>query len=209
VINALEALISTFTIKTTELLNEAIRVMFDQVVKPRLRPVLSETFRDVDYSLTEEDLEDIARQNESDDEPEILNDLVARRFEHSWDALMKPIQRLMTPKTYTQLLHTHTHSVSKHLARVLEKRVWGYAGKMNALGAQRMERDFSGIIGVVARGGHYGVRDAFSRVAQVCMLVNMDDDEWDALNEAEGEGDEEMAWVLSEDERRRARALVR
>jgi len=72
-----------------------------------------------------------------------------------------------------------------------------------------MERDFSGIIGVVARGGHYGVRDAFSRVAQVCMLVNMDDDEWDALNEAEGEGDEEMAWVLSEDERRRARALVR
>jgi hypothetical protein len=37
----------------------------------------------------------------------------------------------------------------------------------------------------------------------------MEDDEWDALNEAEGEGDEEMAWVLSEDERRRARALVR
>jgi hypothetical protein len=209
VINVLEALNSAFTIKTTELLNEAIRVMFDQVVKPRLRPVLSETFRDVDYSLTEEDLEDIARQNESDDDPDILNDVVARRFEHSWDALMKPIQRLMTPKTYTQLLHTHTHSVSKYLARVLEKRVWGYAGKINALGAQRMERDFSGIIGVVARGGRYGVRDAFSRVAQVCMLVNMEDDEWDALNEAEGEGDEEMAWVLSEDERRRARALVR
>jgi hypothetical protein len=92
---------------------------------------------------------------------------------------------------------------------MLEKRVWLFSGKMNALGAQRMERDFSGIIGVVARGGRYAVRDAFARVAQICMLVNMEDEEWDALIEEEQEGDEEMAWVLSEDERRRARALVR
>jgi len=48
--------------------------------------VLSETFRDLDYTLTEEDLADIARENETDDDPEMLNDLVARRFEHSWEA---------------------------------------------------------------------------------------------------------------------------
>jgi len=179
--------------------------MFDQVVKPRLRPVLSDTFRDVDYSLTEEDLEDIARENEADDDLDALNDIVAMRFEHSWEALMKPIQRIMTPKCYTMLLDL----TAKHLARVLEKRVWGFAGKMNALGAQRMERDFSGVIGIVARGGRYGVRDAFSRVSQVCMLVNMEEEEWDALNEAEDEGEEEMAWVLSEDERRKARSLVK
>jgi hypothetical protein len=205
VINALETLNSAFTMKTNELLNEALKVMFDQVVKPRLRPVLSDTFRDVDYSLTEEDLEDIARENEADDDLDALNDIVAMRFEHSWEALMKPIQRIMTPKCYTMLLDL----TAKHLARVLEKRVWGFAGKMNALGAQRMERDFSGVIGIVARGGRYGVRDAFSRVSQVCMLVNMEEEEWDALNEAEDEGEEEMAWVLSEDERRKARSLVK
>jgi hypothetical protein len=111
----------------------------------------------------------------------------------------------MTPKPYTQLLDF----TAKHLARVLEKRIWGYGGKMNDLGAQRMERDFSGIIGVVARGGRYGVRDAFARVAQIAMLVNMEEEEWEALLEEEGEGDEEVAWVLSEDERRKARGLVR
>jgi hypothetical protein len=204
VIGLLESLNSTFTSISTIVISEAIGVLFKTVIQPRLRPVLSDTFRDVDYSLTEEDLEDIARQNDTDDDPDTLTDLVARRFEHSWDALMKPIQRIMTPKPYTQLLDF----TAKHLARVLEKRIWGYGGKMNDLGAQRMERDFSGIIGVVARGGRYGVRDAFARVAQIAMLVNMEEEEWEALLEEEGEGDEEVAWVLSEDERRKDLMIV-
>jgi hypothetical protein len=174
------------------------------VVKLRLRPVLSETFRDLDYALTEEDLADIARENE-DDDVETLNDLVARRFEQGWEALMKPIQRLMQPKCFTGLLDR----TADYLAKMFEQRVWKFGGKMNALGAQRMERDFSGIIGVVARGGRYAVRDAFARVSQICMLVNMEDEEWEAIIEEEQQGEEEMAWVLTEDERRRARSLVR
>ncbi|KAE9382090.1 COG4-domain-containing protein [Stipitochalara longipes BDJ] len=205
VVHALETLGVTFSHKALELVAEGLNAMFKEVVKLRLRPVLSETFRDLDYSLTEEDLADIARENETDDDPEMLNDQVAKRFEHSWEALMKPIQRLMTPKCFTGLLDR----TADHLAEMLERRVWRFSGKMNALGAQRMERDFSGIIGVVARGGRYAVRDSFARVSQICMLVNMEDEEWDALMEEEREGDEEMAWVLSEDERRRARGLVR
>ncbi|KUJ18699.1 COG4 transporter [Mollisia scopiformis] len=205
VTHALQNLQISFASKTSELLSDGLHVMFDRVIKLRLRPVIVEIFRDVDYSLTEEDLAEIARNNDTDDDPETLNDLVERRFEHSWEALMKPVQRIMTAKTFSSLLD----QTAKYLSRNFEKRVWNFAGRLNGLGAQRMERDFSGIIGVIARGGRYGVRDAFARVAQICMLVNMEDEEWEALNEAEQEGEEEMAWVLSEDERRRARALVR
>ncbi|KAI9048298.1 hypothetical protein LZ554_008093 [Drepanopeziza brunnea f. sp. 'monogermtubi'] len=203
--NTLENLNSTFASKTSELISDGLQVMFERVVKPRLRPVLSETFRDVDYSLDEEDLAEIARNNDTDEDQEILNDLVARRFEHSWEALMKPIQRIMTPKSFASLLE----STAKYLAKVLEKRIWLMAGKINALGAQRMERDFSGIISAVARGGRYGVRDSFSRVVQVTMLVNMEEEEWEAVNEAEEEGEEEMTWVLNPEDRKRARQLVR
>lgn len=205
VANALQTLQSTFSSKTTELLSEGLLVLFEKVIKPRLRPVLSDTFRDVDYTLTEEDLNDIARENDTEDDPDLLHDIVTRRFEHSWDALMKPIQRLMTPKTFALLLD----STAKHLSRVLEKRVWSYSGKLNPLGATRMERDFSGIIGIVARGGKYGIRDMMARVSQICMLVNMEDEEWDALVEEEAGGDEEMAWVLTMDERLRARNMVK
>ncbi|KAF4632471.1 hypothetical protein G7Y89_g5660 [Cudoniella acicularis] len=205
VTHALENLNASFTSKTTELIQEGLRVMYDKVVKLRLRPVLSDTFRDVDYSLTEEDLADIARQNDTDDDPEVLADQVSRRFEHSWDALMKPIQRIMTPRCFTILLD----KTAEYLSKILEKRIWNYANKMNILGASRMERDFSGIVGVMARGGKYGIRDMFARVSQICMLVNMEEEEWEAINEAEEEGEEVMAWVLNEDERRKARALVR
>ncbi|CZS94687.1 probable conserved oligomeric Golgi complex component 4 [Rhynchosporium agropyri] len=203
--SALENLNSSFASKTSELVADGLQVMFERVVKPRLRPVLSETLRDVDYSLTEEDLIDLARNNDTDEDQEILNDIVARRFEHSWDALMKPIQRIMTPKSFASLLDT----TAKYLSKVLEKRIWGYSGKINALGAQRMERDFSGIISAVARGGRYGIRDSFARVTQISMLVNMEEDEWEAINEGEEEDDDEMAWVLNEEERKRARMLVR
>ncbi|RDL29981.1 Uncharacterized protein BP5553_10608 [Venustampulla echinocandica] len=205
VAHSLETLNMTLASQTSELITGGLHVMFNQIVKPRLRPVLSDTFRDVDYSLSEDDLAEIARHTDTDQDIELMADLVARRFEHAWDSLMKPIQRIMTAKCFEMLLD----QTAKHLARVLEKRIWSYAGKMNVLGAGRMERDFSGIVGVVARGGRYGIRDIFASVNQICMLVNMEEEEWDALHEAAGEGEEEMAWVLSEDERMRARSLVK
>lgn len=207
--NSLTSLNATFSSKTNELISEGLQVMFNNVIKPRLRPVLSETFRDVDYSLTTEDLAEIALQNDTDDDPqELFQDMVSRRFEHHWDALMKPIQRIMSTTPFNTLLE----QTAQYLARVLERRVWNYSGRMNALGATRMERDYGGIVGVIARGGKYGLRDVFARVLQVAMVVNMDEEEWEAVNvEGEGLGEEEveMVWVLNVEERNRARGMIR
>ena len=205
VASAIENLDATFNSKTSDLIADGLRVLYEQVIRPRLRPVLIDTFRDVDYSLTEEDLTDLALLNDSDEDPDSLNDLVTRRFEHLWDALMRPIQRLLTTKTYSKVLD----KTAEYLAKVLERRMWDFGGKMNVLGASRLERDFSGIVGVIARGGKYSIRDKFARVTQIAILVNMEEEEWEALLEEEMGGEEEMAWVLSMDERTKARALVR
>lgn len=201
VINSLNSLNSTFFAQSTELLNTGLQVLFNQVIKPRLRPVLSDTFRDADYTLTEEQLQEIAQQND-EDEDDIL-DQVPRRFEHGWDALMKPIGRLMTPKTFSTVLDI----TAQNLARALERRVWSYAGRTTAYGAIRMDRDISGIVSAVSRG-NYGVREVFGKTTQVLMVANMEDDEWEELSAAP-DGEDGMQWVLSEDERRKARNLVR
>ncbi|EMR66845.1 putative cog4 transporter protein [Eutypa lata UCREL1] len=214
VTTALHTLNSSFSAKTSELLSEGLQVLFNNVVKLRLRQVMADTFRDADYALgSEEELaEEAARlqqQGEGADleEADIL-DRVQRQFERGWDALMKPIARLLTPKTFASLMDL----TARHLARVLEKRVWSSGGRASAYGAIRMERDFNGIIGIVARG-NYALRELFARVTQVLMLVNMDDEEWEELA-AESAGldgggeDEGMHWVLDEGERRRARNLV-
>jgi len=192
---------TSFSAKTTELLTEGIKVLFSQVIKPRLRPVLTDTFRDADYALTEDELAEVAAQNgQAEDD---LLDQVPRVFEHGWDALMRPVARLMTPKTYTTLLEL----TADYLARVLEKRVWSYAGgRTSPYGAIRMERDFSGIVGTISKG-NYAVREVFGRTAQVLMVANMEDEEWEELAGEEADG--EMMWVLNEDERRRARSIVK
>jgi hypothetical protein len=49
VINALTNMESAFTSKCNELLSDGISVAFHQVIKPRIRPMLADAFRDVDY----------------------------------------------------------------------------------------------------------------------------------------------------------------
>ncbi|KAK3896533.1 COG4 transport protein-domain-containing protein [Staphylotrichum tortipilum] len=189
---------AAFSAKATELLNEGVRTLFSQVIRPRLRPVLTDTFRDADYALGEDELAELAAQNGQAEEE--LLDQVPRVFEHGWDALIRPVARLLTPKTYAALLEL----TAEYLARVLEKRVWSYTGgRTSPYGAIRMERDFGGIVGAISKG-NYAVREVFGRTAQVLMVANMEEEEWEELA---GEG--EMMWVLSEEERRRARSIVR
>ncbi|KAL7946366.1 calcium-transporting P-type ATPase [Trichoderma barbatum] len=199
VMGALRALETAFLGKTTELLNEAIQVLFNQVVKLRLRPVLSDTFRDTDYTLTEQDIAEIAQEND-EGEGEML-DQVSRRFEHGWDQLMKAIGRLMTPGTFSSLMDM----TARYLSRILEKRILGYGGKTSAYGAIRMERDFTAMVDVVSRG-NYSVKEVFSRVTQLLMVANMEDDEWDEICAQDGE--DGIDWVLTDDEKRRARSLL-
>ncbi len=201
VTSSLKNLHSTFTAKTTELLNDGLLVLFNQVIRQRLRAIMAEAFRDADYWRTEDELAEIALQNDEDEDD--LLDRVPRRFEQGWDALMKPIARLMTTKTYNTLLEITATHLSK---QSLEKRISSYSGKTNAYGAIRMERDFNGIISTVAKG-NYSVRELFNRVTQILMVANMEDDEWEELAETDDDGG--IEWVLSQEERRRARNLVR
>ena len=209
--NTLTTLQSSFTTKTSELLSDGLHVMFNQVVKPRLRPILSDTFRDVDYSLTPDELSDLAHQHDPDaDNPDLaFQELVTRRFETAWDLLMKPIARIMTKGAFESMLET----TARYLSRVLEKRIWSFGGAgrgVNALGAQRMERDFSGLVGVISRGGRYSVRECFRKIEQICMVLGMDEEEWEAVVEAEREsGEDGIEWVIGMEERRRARGMVR
>lgn len=200
VANALTTMETTFVSKSTELLNEGIQVLFAQVIKARLRPVLSDTFRDADYTLTEDEIAEIARQNDEDEDA--ILEQVPRRFAHGWDQLMKPVGRIMTPGTYSSLLDM----TARYLSKVLEKRILSYGGRTSPYGAIRIERDFTAIVNAVSKG-NYLVREAFAKVTQLLMVANMEDDEWEeivALGEEDG-----IDWVLTEEERKRARSLVR
>lgn len=103
--------------------------------------------------------------------------------------------------------------------------MWSYYGRVNELGAVRLERDVSGIVGIVVRGGRYALREAFARCVQVCMVMNMEEDEWEEVvggvggwgdvhgggsgKDVGGGAGEGLEWRIDAEERARARGMVR
>lgn len=202
--SALTSLESSFRAKTGELINDALATVYNAVIKPRLRPILQDAFRDVDYLIAPSaSASDVHPDGvDDDDDP----DLVKRRFSASWNTLMTPLSRLLNEKLYNKLL-TNT---AASFARMLEKRIWAYSGRISELGAIRLERDVTGIVGVVVRG-RYAVRESFVRCTQICLVVNMGEDEVGGLLKEEGDGEEGadgVEWKLGVEERKRARGMV-
>jgi conserved oligomeric Golgi complex subunit 4 len=189
---------TVFSEKTNELISDGVNVVFHNVMKPRLRPILTDAFRDTDYQLTREQLQELAHDME--EESEGLSDEVRMRFQLGWDALTKPIGRIMTERTFDQLLTT----VVTYLSKMLEKRLWTYQGRVNDVGAARLEHDINEIIKVVVKGQKYSFRESFLRCSQICMIMNMDEEEWEELQNAGGD----VADKLKPEERVRARNMV-
>ncbi|KAF2727295.1 COG4-domain-containing protein [Polyplosphaeria fusca] len=196
--NALKSMESSFNRKTGGLLDDSIQVTFHNVLKPRVRPILAEAFRDIDYASTED-----SRQADQDDgeEPDDA-DLVKARFDRGWGAVIRPIKRILTPANFDRLLTV----AMEYLAGVLEKRIKSYYGRVNELGAVRLERDISGVINAAVVGGKYGLRDWFTKCQQMTFIMNMDEDEWDEVAEDQA-GESEIPWVMDAEERKRIRAI--
>ena len=207
VANSLRSLQSTFEGKTSELISDGVVVLFKNVVKPRLRPVLADAFRDTDYQLTQQELEDLSREAEAEGGEGISPDTAVQyHFQRGWDILTKPLIRILTERNYDRLLG----AIISYLSEVLEKRIWSYYERLDDLGAVRLERDIASVVSIVVRGGRYGLRDSFARCTQICLVMNMETDEWEELEAASTESnDDGIDWKIDHDERTRARGMVR
>ncbi|KAF2402409.1 golgi transport complex subunit Cog4 [Trichodelitschia bisporula] len=195
----LKSLEITFATKCAELLGDGIQVTFHQVLKPRLRPILADAFRDAEYNLTSADREP---RPEDDDDADPA-DVVPARFAAAWGMLTKPLRRILTPRAWDKLLA----AALPYVASALEKRLWGLHGRVSELGTLRLERHVAGIVQAACGDGRYGLREAFARCVQLVQLAGMEAEEWEEVVDGEME-DEGVVWVLDKGERARARGLV-
>ncbi|KAJ5138934.1 uncharacterized protein N7515_003782 [Penicillium bovifimosum] len=190
----LHTLHTTFESKVTDLLNDGIQVIFNNTIKPRLRPLLADAFRDVEYIPSSAD-------DYSDKET------VKPRFAALWNDLCTPFARILTPAAFDRVLGV----TIAYLARLLEKRLWSYHSRINALGAARLERDVAGIVGaavdVGSGAGRYKHRECFARCVQMTLVMGMDEEEWEEVRR--GGDAAEVVGRLSKEEVGRVRGMVR
>ncbi|BEI80430.1 hypothetical protein CcaverHIS002_0109590 [Cutaneotrichosporon cavernicola] len=134
---------------------------FGQVIRPRLRPLLDECYKDMTYALGEDAFADAEDQ-----------DLVRRRFVRGWENLMDGYRTSFTDHNY-QIFYTMTVET---LVRPWEKMVMGMA--FTELGAIRYERDVRAVANYLSTQASYGgARDKFTRLQQIATVLNLDADE--------------------------------
>ncbi|KAL4806467.1 COG4 transport protein-domain-containing protein [Aspergillus unguis] len=222
----LNSLSSTFEAKVNDLLTDGIQVVFNNIIKHRLRPILSDAFRDIEYQPSSDAAplttyhSDLDSEFDSDTSPQDHHDpdtpreLVRPRFSSAWTDLLAPICRILNTAAFDRLL---TVTIA-YLSRLLEKRLWAYQGRVNALGAMRLERDVSGLVSAAVSvdvpgaagasvSGRYRHRETFARCLQMVLVMGMDEDEWDDV--LRGGETADVVDKLSGEERRRVRGMVR
>ncbi|CAI7650553.1 unnamed protein product [Penicillium pancosmium] len=200
----LQTLATSFEVKVNELLSDGIQVVFNNVIKQRLRPILADAFRDIEYQPT-------TTEETEYDENRSSKEIVRPRFATGWSDLLLPIARILTQQAFARLL---TVTIA-YMARLLEKRLWSYQGRVNPLGAARLERDISGLVsaavdvgfGAGGATGRYRHREAFVRCVQMTLVMSMDEDEWDEV--LHGGEAADVVDKLSREERIRVRGMVR
>ncbi|OQE43709.1 hypothetical protein PENCOP_c003G07871 [Penicillium coprophilum] len=198
----LQTLSTTFESKVADLLTDGIQVIFNNTIKPRLRPILADTFRDIEYA---------PNPNTEADSPSFDNkELVKPRFTSLWNDLLTPYARILTPSAFDRVLGV----TLAYLARLLEKRLWSYGARINALGAAHLERDVAGLVGaavdvgyVPGAPGRYRYRECFARCVQMTLVMGMDEDEWDEVRR--GGVAAEVVEKLGREDLIRARGMVR
>lgn len=224
VTQAMQNLSSSFEAKVTDLHSDGIQVIFNNVVKHRLRPILADAFRDIEYQPDPStDYTTETNPNPPDEDYETnttttTREIVRPRFANSWTSLLHPLSRILTPTSFDRLLGVTT----TYLSRLLEKRLWSYHGRVNALGATRLERDVSGVVNAAVdvssgiSGGHghgggghgrYKHREVFMRCLQMVLVLGMDEEEWEDV--VRGGETAEVVERLSGEERGRVRGMRR
>ncbi|KAJ5097517.1 hypothetical protein N7456_008238 [Penicillium angulare] len=206
----LHALASSFESKVNDLLTDGIQVVFNNVIKHRLRPILADAFRDIEYQPSSDADSPVDAHDDYNEHDGSSKELVRPRFAAGWSELLVPMARILTQQAFDRLL---TVTIA-YFTRLLEKRLWSYQGRVNQLGAARLERDIAGLVSAAVDVGYgsgtpgrYRHREALSRCVQMTLVMSMDEDEWDEVMQG-GEA-AEVVDKLTREERVRVRAMVR
>ncbi|CAE6470188.1 hypothetical protein ACGC1H_004173 [Rhizoctonia solani] len=157
--------------------------LFTQLVKPRLRSLIPDVYRDVTYVL-----------DESSYSAAEHDDAVRKRFVKGWGEVVGSYKDTLTEENYRTFFALAVEVV----VRPWEKYIMGM--KFTELGAIRFDRDLRAIIGHLSVGD---ARDKFTRLQQVSTLLNLDaEEDPDEFYTTSG-----IAWKLSASEARAVGAL--
>jgi hypothetical protein len=184
-VDAARASISSFSSivpKFQSILRVGVEQLFNQLLRPKLRTLLTDVYKEVSYVLDEDAYTAAEYQ-----------DVVRKRFVKAWEGLVDGYKDSLTENNY----HLFFGLALDVLIRPWEKLV--SSQRYNELGAVRFDRDMRAVTTYLFTQTAFGdVRDKFVRLQQIATLLNLDQEE-DVDEFYNGSG---ITWKLSEQEAR-------
>ncbi|CAL9727589.1 conserved oligomeric Golgi complex subunit 4 [Monosporozyma unispora] len=167
----------------------SIKYLFQTICLPKVKTLLDDLFTnrsENNYICGIEDFENMSHIN---------------TFIHKWNQFMIPFQNVLYQDAYFELLTL----IVNFIKLAIEKRLWTL--KVNELGAVKLDRELSLFINTIC-GIHYSIREKFTRLTQIVLVLGFDDDDFDVTS---GDVKEELAtsieWTLNPQERIQSRNL--
>ncbi|CAI2173654.1 2334_t:CDS:10 [Funneliformis geosporum] len=148
---------NTTTNKFKQLLHSGLEQLFTQMVKPRIRPILQEAYKDIKYVLDEDEYHE-----------QEANDNFTKRFVAGFDNLIKIYQITFTSNNFNQIMMHILESVTN----MWEKTVFGT--KFNQYGALRFDKDLRSVSNYFSVKMQWPIRDKFTRLNQISTLLNLE-----------------------------------
>ncbi|KAI0317766.1 COG4-domain-containing protein [Amylostereum chailletii] len=164
-----------------------VEQLFNQLMRPKLRTLIVDLYKDVSYVLDE----DAYSASE-------YQDVVRKRFVKAWEILVDGYKETFSENNFRLLFGL----VLDVLIRPWEKFIFGM--RYSELGAIRFDSDLRAIITYLSSQAAFGdVRDKFIRLQQIATLLNLDQEEdVDEFYNSSG-----ISWKLNEQEARTVSGL--
>ncbi|KII88790.1 hypothetical protein PLICRDRAFT_638384 [Plicaturopsis crispa FD-325 SS-3] len=173
--------------KFRSILRAGVEQLFNQLMRPKLRTLVTDVYKDVSYVLDDDGYAQAEYQ-----------DVVRKRFIKAWEGLVEGYKDTFTESNYRLFFGL----ALEVLLRPWEKYIMGL--KYTELGAVRFDRDLRAITTYLSSQTVFGdAREKFSRLQQISTILNLDSEE-DVDEFYSGSG---ITWQLTAQEARTAAGL--
>ncbi|KAG0227489.1 Golgi transport complex subunit 4 [Actinomortierella wolfii] len=150
--------LSASAAKFKQILNSGMEQLFNQTLKPRLRPLLQDSYKNIKYVVTEEEYA----------EQEASNNFV-NRFMSGFEALIEPLKSSLTEDNFNQIVASAVTSITKTWEKII------FDTRFNKLGAIRFDKDLRSVGFFLVSLTTWPMRDKLTRLNQMSMLLDLEE----------------------------------
>lgn len=130
----------------------------NQILKPRIRPLFQDAYREVKYVLEEDEY------NEAD-----IEDRFVKRFRRGFEKLISIYRRTLTENNFSTLMGLILEALTSQWERIV------FQTRFNQYGALRFDKDLRSVIHYLSTLTEWLSRDRFTRLNQMSILLNFEE----------------------------------